>query len=94
MGLLKTNLKQANFTSPQSGDHVFGRYVLETQDDLEAFCKEIKMLRTQKRSISECIDEGYTVLLTDPNRFGYPTYCFECKDKNNTHPSSFHRVID
>lgn len=94
MALIKTNLKQAMFTSPQSGNKPFPRYVIENEKDLELFCEEIQMLRRQKQSIRECIADGYTIILTDPNRMGYPTYCFETKDKNNTHPSSFHRVID
>lgn len=89
----KANLKQALFTSPQSGSEPFGRYVVENRQDFREFLKHFDLFSSTREGIIEALEEGQTVLLTEPHQLtGYPTYCFECKDKTNTHPSSFHRV--
>ena len=88
-----TKLKQALFTSPQSGTTKFGRYVVENEADFKKFLRVFDLLKRTKESIRESLREGRIIILTEPNTWtGYPSYCFESKDPNDTHPSSFHRV--
>jgi hypothetical protein len=87
-------LKRGIFTSPQSGSIEFERYVIENEEDLNKFLKEFphRMTMVGKR-LKESLEEGYIILATDAHPLtGMFTYCFETKDKNNMHPSSFHRV--
>ncbi len=95
--MVHTNLKQGTFTSPQSGNAKFKRYIVENLEDLKAFAKAFPHIKKHLgglmyNNLEDCVNEGYTVLLTDNHHLsGMPTYCFENKD-NSTHPSSFNRV--
>lgn len=92
--LTHRDLKIGVYTSPQSGSEKFERYVLENEEDLEAFrvkFPQIKMLKMYD-NLKASLREGYIVILTDEHPMtGMPTYCFESKS-DNTHPTSFHRV--
>ena len=91
------NIKRGIYTSPQSGTQEFERYVIENQEDLKefkkAFCIKGHIWQNLISEFERNIKKGYTIIATDPNPLhGMPTWCFESKDPNNTHPSSFHRV--
>jgi hypothetical protein len=87
------DLKWGVYTSPQSGEVEIERYIVENDDDLQAFAKkfpQIKMFKMNE-NLKRCLTEGYIIILTDLHSMsGMPTYCFESK-ADNTHPSSMHR---
>ncbi|WP_300571190.1 hypothetical protein [Flavobacterium sp.] len=98
MALNHKNLKRGIYTSPQSGDTELERYIIENQEDLNAFLKAFPMVKqlpkqfdmvgNWKRSLSE----GRIIIATDENyHSGLPTYCFE-NTTGSTHISSFNRV--
>ncbi len=97
MALKRTNLKRGIYTSPQSGNAEIERYVIENDKDLKAFVKEFQQLKHLPKSIDmignlkRALKEGHIIILTDENRIGFPTYCFE-NTTNSTHPSSYNRV--
>lgn len=87
-------LKRGIYTSPQSGTQEFERYVIENEQDLKAFAKAFpKAKQFFEDNMRKSLAQGYTIVATDEHPMsGLPTYCFESKDKDNQHPSSFHRV--
>jgi hypothetical protein len=87
-------LKRGIYTSPQSGTKEIERYVIENEQDLKAFAKAFPRARKFfEDNMRNSLAQGYIIIATDEHELsGLPTYCFESKDPNNTHPSSFHRV--
>jgi hypothetical protein len=91
MPLKHRDLKIGIFTSPQSKDLEFERYVIETKQDLTKFFSKVKTPIIMRRNLIQSFEEGYKIILTDIHpRSGFPTYCFE-SESDNTHLSSFHR---
>ena len=88
------NLKRGIYTSPQSGTEEFERYVIENQQDLNLYLKHFPHRMTMMgEHMKNALEEGHIIVATDEHRVsGHPTYCYEAKDKDNQHPSSFHRV--
>ena len=86
-------LKRGIYTSPQSGTEEFERYVIENEQDLKAFAKAFPKAKTFfEDNMRNSLAQGYIIVATDEHRMsGLPTYCFESQ-KDNQHPSSFHRV--
>lgn len=92
--VLNKNLKWGIYKSPQSGDVEIERYIVENENDLNAFRDQFPQIKilNMYNNLKQSVNEGYVVILTDPHRMtGMPTYCFESKP-DNTHPSSMHRV--
>ncbi len=87
-------LKRGIYTSPQSGTQEFERYVIENEQDLNAFLEHFPNRMTMMgQNMRDALAQGYTIIATDEHPLSkLPTYCFETKDPNNQHPSSFHRV--
>lgn len=87
-------LKRGIYTSPQSGSLEFERYVIENEQDLNAYLNCFPNRTTMMgENMRKSLAQGYTIVATDEHPLsGLPTYCFESKDKDNQHPSSFHRV--
>lgn len=88
------DLKRGIYTTPHLGTMELERYVVENEDDLNAFREkfpQINMLQIYN-NLKNSLAQGYIIILTDAHKFsGFPTYCFESKP-DNTHPSSMHRV--
>jgi hypothetical protein len=87
-------LKRGIYTSPQSGTQEFERYIIENEQDLYAFLKCFPNRMTMMgENMKKSLSEGYVIIATDEHPLTKsPTYCYESKDPNNTHPSSFHRL--
>jgi len=87
------HLKRGLFTSPQSGETQFERYVIEDKNDAKAFFKafpDAKPFMTEK--FQKYLAEGKIILATDKHWMtGFPAYCLQ-SEKSNTHLSAFHRV--
>lgn len=87
------NLKWGVYTSPQSDDFEFERYVIENLTDFENFLKtfpEIKSFGVAE-SMVRSLNSGSIIIATDKHpASGFPTWCFESKD--NAHISSINRV--
>jgi hypothetical protein len=88
-------LKSGFYTSPQKSNQ-FEFYIIENEVDLQKFAesfKETPLIKTMVKNIKESLNNGEIVIATDIHPMsGCPTYCFETKDPNCEHPSSFHRV--
>ncbi len=92
MEVQNKNLKWAVIESPQS-DVNFERYIIENQDDLDAFAKEFSEINLVgvRISMQDCINEGRVVLATDRHPISnFPTWCVESRDLSHSH--SFKRV--
>jgi ribosome biogenesis GTPase A len=95
-----TNLKVATFFTPQTSDVHFERYVVENNEDLEAFFKAFSHNRKMmQNTLKKSLTEGRTILLTDSTLSGFTSYSYETKvdDVNKlegVHPSSFIRVVE
>ena len=88
------HLKRGLYTSPQSGSEQFEKYVIENETDLNAFNEAMGGLpKIMLNPMKECLEEGRIIIATDAHPLsGFPTYCFETTDKNNTHPQCYHRL--
>ena len=88
------HLKRGIYTSSQSVTEQFERYVIENEQDLNAFLNAFPNRMTMMgQNMRNALEQGYTIIATDEHPLSkLPTYCYETKDKNDTHPSSFHRV--
>jgi len=92
MAVENKKLKWGNFKSPQS-DNTSERYIIENQEDLDAFAKEFPEIRdfSVYQSMQNCIENDTVVLATDRHPISkFPTWCTESKDFS--HPSSIQRV--
>lgn len=90
----RKHLKRGLFTSPQSGNLEFERYVIENVKDLNKFLRvfDVKLSMVVPK-LKEALSEGEIIIATDEHPLsGMFTYCYETKDKTNIHPSTFHRV--
>jgi len=87
------HLKRGLFTSPQSGESQFERYVIENKNDAKAFFKTFPNAKPfMAKDFEKYLAEGEILLATDENPMsGFPSYCFQ-SDKSNTHVCAFHRV--
>jgi hypothetical protein len=91
-----SKLKQAVYTNP-AGDFKTERYVVETQEDLNAFLKAFPENKIMlKKPLTEDLERGKIIILTDPTRSGFSSYCYEDivgdRDVLTLHPTSFIRV--
>lgn len=89
-------LKQGVYTNP-AGDFKTERYVVETQEDLNAFLEAFPENKIMlKTPLTGDVERGKIILLTDPTRSGFSSYCFETvvgdRDVLTLHPTSFIRV--
>lgn len=91
-----TKLKSAVYTNP-TGDFKTERYVVESQEDLNAFLKafpENKLML--KTPLTQDLERGKLIILTDPTRSGFSSYCYETivgeRELSELHPTSFIRV--
>lgn len=91
-----TKLKSAVYTNP-AGEFKTERYVVETQEDLNAF---FKAFPENKRFLGDVLkrdlERGKIIILTDRTISGFSSYCYETvlgdRDISEVHPTSFIRV--
>lgn len=91
-----TKLKTAVYTNP-AGEFKTERYVVESQEDLNAFLKAFPENNLiLKKPLTGDVERGKIILLTDPTRSGFSSYCFETvvgdRELSELHPTSFIRV--
>jgi len=87
------NLKWGVFTSPQSGDKKFERYVLESLEDVLAFKKAFPIITkfNMLENFLKVVTSGGVVLVTDCHALTkFPTWCIQ--STKSDHPSSINRV--
>jgi len=91
-----SKLKSAVYTNP-TGLMKTERYLVETQEDLNAFLKAFpENKQFLGKTLKEDVERGKIVLLTDITLSGFSSYCYETivgkRDIITLHPSSFIRV--
>lgn len=91
-----TKLKSAIYTNP-AGSFKTERYLVETQEDLNAFLKAFPKNKVMlKEGLTKDLVNGKIVILTDATMSGFSSYCYETvvgdRDISTLHPSSFIRV--
>ena len=89
------NLKWGVYRSPQCDEGVtFEQYIIENQEDLNAFAKEfpeIEMFGVYE-SMQDSISRGQVVIANDRHPLtGFPTWRLQ-SDPTSTHPSAHIRV--
>ena len=98
MAVKKKNLKWGVFKSPSVKVN-FERYIIENQDDLEAFIKEFPLIEKFGiyNNMAVSLSEGLIIVATDEHPIsGFPTYCFETHEDEDEdediHPTAIIRV--
>lgn len=91
-----SKLKSAIYTNP-TGLMRTERYVVETQEDLNAFFKAFPENKVMlQKTLTADVERGKIIILTDATLSGFSSYCYETivgkRDVITLHPSSFIRV--
>ena len=99
MALQNKKLKQGQFTSPQNGDLIIDRYIIENVVDLGAFAKAFPRIKESPfrmyENFAKILLEGSVIVATDPHPMhGLPTYCLESKPTDSPHPSNIYRYAN
>jgi len=83
------NLKQGK-VSTKTSKKPFGRYIIETVQDLNAFRKAFPQIKDFNvyNNMLEDISVGRVIIATDPHPLtGMPTYCF-ASESFESHPTN------